>query len=182
MRQQRSRLRAQISPYQAGQFGHDVGFESAFATKVALRIARILERLFQAGSISAIFPSMILATDAVLLDDAYRQIDAAVRTISLQEAQPAAPIAKQHEVLAENADFLGSKGPISQVLARRDGMPVSPHQVPHRGARSHPSQQFVVFFQHGGCVQVIDVSGTPRISCGSSGLSPINLKTDLQST
>ena len=51
-------------------------------------------------------PAVIVAADAGLLDEAVGEVGAPVRTMAVEQAEPAAQILVEHEVLAEQADGL----------------------------------------------------------------------------
>jgi hypothetical protein len=71
---------------------------------------------------------MMAAADAVILDLTVIERGAAMAAAGVQQAGAAAAVAKQHEILAENAHFPGD---IAGIGGKPDRMPVGAQEFPH---------------------------------------------------
>src|SRR5690606_24677340 len=99
------------------------------------RIRTLAHCFFQTGSIGltrcikqrpvhVVMPAVVTAADAVLGNDAVFQRGAAVRALSMHDADIATPIAKCDQVLAHDSDCLGY---VSQFLRQAHRLPESAH-------------------------------------------------------
>ena len=105
----------------------------------ALRLRRLVDAL--AGLVE--YPAVVGAADAVLLGDAVGEVGLAVRARGFDEADSAAGIAVEDEVLAQQAHFL--RGVVGVELdAGGDGVPVAPHKLAHRRSGAYASKSFVL--------------------------------------
>src|SRR6202011_385409 len=86
------RLGAQIGEHQSGDLEEWVAGDATPGPEIVLRVDGVLERLFYAGSVRVEFPAVVLTAQAVLLDHADGQVDAAVGTVAGDEPELAAPI------------------------------------------------------------------------------------------
>ena len=91
-----------------------------------------LAGLVQAGAVGGEQPAVVGAADPVVLDPAVVEGGAPVAAAGLDEAGPAAAVAEQDQVLAEDPDLAGQAGRLG---AEGDRMPVAPEQLPRGGAR-----------------------------------------------
>ena len=139
-RQQRPRLRAEIGEQHAVELfdrigrGLDLVLEADVLGLVGLvqAVARVAE-----------FPAVIGTPDAVLGRDAVKQRRAAMRALFLDQAAAALTVAKQHQVLAEQAH--AHRPAVRQFRGGGDRLPVAAEQIAGRGSRANPGQQVVLF-------------------------------------
>ena len=85
---------------------------------------------------------MIAAPKTFLLNRAVAQVETAMRTAPVDQAVSTALILKKNEVFAEKTDSFDRL--IGKLRHRGHGMPISPEQLSHGTARSHPGQPLVI--------------------------------------
>ena len=139
-RQFRRRQRAQIGEQQAGAFLDRIGLGLAAGLR-RFRTGGVLVGLFEAAAGLVHQPAVIAAADAGLLDPAIGHVGAAVRTVAVDQAVPAAAVAVEHEVLAHQADGLDRVG--IELAGAGDRLPVAAQQFAHRRAGSDAGEHFV---------------------------------------
>ena len=81
-----------------------------------------------------------------ILNDANREIDATMRTIPIKQAEGATPVFIEHKLFAQDHQLLGAKRRVLELLAGRDGMPVSPQEMADRRPWTHSAEGFVILF------------------------------------
>jgi hypothetical protein len=142
-RQFRRRLRSQIGPQQPGAFLHRIGLGGAALLGARARIDGIVIGLLDAGAALVHQPAVIIAANAGLLDHSVGEVGAAVRTVAIEQPEPATQILVEHQVLAEQADGLDRT---SVELARAaDRLPVAPQVVAHRRPGTNLGENAVLF-------------------------------------
>jgi hypothetical protein len=149
VRQQRRRRGPQVDPDQASFLPHLVRLDANLVLEAALWMPRLLKRLMKATSGMVEQPAVVIAAQAPFLDEAVRQVRAAVRTMPVHKPVVPALIAVQSQVLAQDAHCL--HGLLSELRRTRDRMPVTPEQLPHRSSRTRFTQQPVPLFAQQGC-------------------------------
>ena len=106
VRHQRRGPRAEIGPHHAALRFHRIRIDADFVAKVRFGVGDVFKRLLEAASGFVEMPAMVIAPDAALLDEAVRQIGAAMRTVPVDESVGAGHVAVEHEILAHQADRL----------------------------------------------------------------------------
>ena len=89
------------------------------------------------------------AAQAALLETAERQVGAAMRAVSLDQAVTAVLVAKQHQIFAQQFDGLDGPRPL-QFIHQRRRLPVHPHQFPARVLGPGAGDQVVLLLAHHG--------------------------------
>src|ERR1700738_4398507 len=97
IRHQRPRLRPEIRPYEAAQFGDRVGLDVDSIPEPSLGIRDILIGLREAASRLVIEPAVIVAAQPVRFDIAIAEIGAAVPAMPVDEAPASAEILVEHD-------------------------------------------------------------------------------------
>ena len=92
----------------------------------------LLERLAQAAAGWSEQPAVVVAAQPALLDDAVREVRAAVRAVPVDQAVGAPTVLVQDEILAEEPDRLDRS--VVQLGDGGDRHPVAPEQLAHRRA------------------------------------------------
>ena len=105
-----------------------------------------LARRLQDRAVDVVEPAMIAAADAGLADDAELERGAAVAAMRVQEPEAAAAVAKQHQILAENAH---AQRQVLDPLGHRHGEPEAPEILAGRRARPDPRPDGVFRFATG---------------------------------
>ncbi len=144
-REQRRRTRPHIDEDQAAELGGLVRLHGALLTKATARLDDVLEGLLDAGAVHRELPAVVLAADAVGLDDTVGEAGAAVRAVAVDDAELARAFPVDHKVLAEHADLLGAQRAVRELLHAAHRMPVATEQLAPRRARTHLSHQGVLF-------------------------------------
>ena len=139
-RQFRRRQRAQIGKQQPGAFLDRIGLGLAAGLR-RLGIGGVFVGLFETASGLVHEPAMIRAADAMFFDPAIGHVGAAVRTMAVDQAVTAGPIAVEHEVLAQEPHRLDRM--VVKLAGAADRLPVAAQQFAHRGAGSDPGQHVV---------------------------------------
>ena len=99
--------RSEIGEDQAVALLHGV---PGLAYLVLEQAALGLAGLFEAMALGVELPAVIAAADAVFLDLAVIERGAAMAAAGVQQADPGVLVAKQHQILAEHAQFSGDIG------------------------------------------------------------------------
>src|SRR5690348_12741756 len=92
------------------------------------------------------FPAMVDAANAALLIATEVKRGAAVRTVSLDDADFVVGVAKGDQILAEQAQANGRAIWIGQLVTQHRGQPEAAKQFAHRRSRPDTTREFVVFF------------------------------------
>ena len=104
-------------------------------------------------------PAVEEAAQAAVLEPAVGEVGAAVRAVAVEQAVPAALVAEQHEVLAQQAHRL-DRALGRQLVDQRHRLPVVAHQRAALGARpdagDHRSAKRGV--EQPSCFQAIEVA------------------------
>eukprot|EP01136_Pigoraptor_vietnamica_P039176 Opistho-1_new@109511 len=140
------RRRSHIGPQQPGMGAYRIGVDLDLVLIPGLRDDGILERHFDTLAALVIGPAMIVAAQPAFLDKAVRQIGAAVRALTLDQPEPVAEVAIEHQIFAEEADRLDPLG--IEFAGPRHGKPVAPQHVAHLGAGADPGQQYILGSVH----------------------------------
>src|SRR6202049_2387698 len=109
IRHQRPRLRPEIRPDEAAQFGDRVGLDVDSIPEPPLGIRDILIGLREAASRLVIEPAVIIAAQPARLDIAIAEIGAAVPAMPVDEAPASAEILVEHEVFAQQPHRLRAR-------------------------------------------------------------------------
>jgi hypothetical protein len=99
--------------------------------------ARGFAGLFEAMAFDVELPAVVAAADAVFLDLAVIERGAAMAAAGVQQADAGVPVAKQHQILAEHADFSGDIGGVGD---EADRVPIAAEQFAHRRAPADRGQ------------------------------------------
>src|SRR6185437_13801570 len=92
-----------------------------------------LARLLEAIPLRIEEPAVIAAADAALLDLAVIKRGAAMGAARIEQARPAATVAKEDQILAQHTDLLR---PVGRFARERDRMPIATQELAHLGART----------------------------------------------
>ena len=146
-RQRRRTLgRAHIGPDDATQFDGRIGGQVDLVTK---RLG--LVHLFYAAAVDGEFPAVIDAAQPIRLVAPEPKRGPAVRTVFVDEADPAGAVAKGDEVLPQQPHPHRRAIGLGQFPGEQGRDPIEPHRRAHRGALSDAGQQLVLLArQHGG--------------------------------
>ena len=142
---QGGRVRAEVGPDEAGVVLDRVGLGHDAVLEGAVRgLGGHLQTL--AGLVEE--PAVVGAAETVLFGDAVEEVDAAVGAGLLDEAQVAAAVLEQDQVLAEDAHGLG--GGVVHLHTAGDRMPVAAEECAHIRAGADVCEAFVFLdAQHG---------------------------------
>jgi hypothetical protein len=129
---------------------------AALANALAQLRADRLGGGLEAGAVDAELPAVERAAQAVVFAAAEGQVGAAVRARPIEEAEAAGAVAKEDELLAEDAHRLDRARAGARVEARielveqRDRLPVAAQQRAAGSARADPRDEFVLLGLHVG--------------------------------
>src|SRR5579884_4275003 len=138
-RNERRRLRTEISPQQTAELADGIGRRRDFLFE---RAPRGFVRLFDASSRSVEHPAVIRAADPFRRRDPIVERCATMRTLLGDEAQTARTVLEQDEVLSQQANAL--RPAVLHLVGRCDGVPVAAEQVPHPRPRPDPGEQLIL--------------------------------------
>ena len=147
-RRRRRAFRAEPGEHDAGALDHGI---AALAHALAELRAERLGRRFEAAPVDRELPAVEGAAQAIGLVAAEREIGAAVRALAIEQAEAAGAVAKENEVLAEQADRLDRPRRQRRIDARiefldqRRRLPVAAHQRAARRAGADARDPFVFF-------------------------------------
>ncbi len=120
--------RAQVREHEAAEL---VGRIGALPHALAEPAARGLARRLQAPPVDVEDPAVVAAAQPALERDAELERGPAVRAVQMQDAGARAPVAEDHQVLAEDAH--AARWPV-EIARERDRLPESPEIFAARGA------------------------------------------------
>src|SRR4029077_2260276 len=127
-------------PDDPAHLGRRIGRQADF---VAERLR--LVHLFDAGSVDVELPAVINAAQAGFLVASEPERSAAMRAEFIDQPDPALAVAKSHELLAEQLHAHRRAVRLRHFARHQGRYPIPPHYVAHRGARSYPRYQLVLF-------------------------------------
>ena len=104
-----------------------------------------LGRGVQAVAVPVIFPAVVEAAQPVFLDAAVVEARPAMAAVLGDQPRLARRVAKEHQILAQDAYRLCAERVFRQLGGRRDRLPVTAHQLAHGGARSDLGQACILF-------------------------------------
>src|SRR5262245_28642260 len=146
MRERRRLARPEISEQDAALLHHRIGGLADVGTQAA---PFRLGRRFQALAADVEQPAMERAAQPAMLEPPEREISAAVRTSTLEEAIAAAVIAEQHQAFAEQPHRL-DRAVAGELICQRGRLPVVPHQRSGwRSATDTGDEVILLGAQHG---------------------------------
>ena len=136
----RRRLRTHVGPQQPAHFAHRIGLDLAAGLR-RLRIGGVLVGLLDAGAGLVEAPAVVAAADAAVLDPAVGHVGAAVRAMPVDQAERAAQVLVEDEVLADQPDRLDRV--LLKLAGAADRLPVAAQQLAHRRAGADAGEHFV---------------------------------------
>ena len=137
-RQYRRGLRTHIGPVQPRRLLYGVGRVLDRRDDGIVVLGRRLNDV----TLAVVQPSVVGAGDAALFHAAVPQRSAAVGAVVSQEANTAALVLEQYEVLAQYPRRIG--GPVLQYIPRGNSMPVAAEQLAHGGPRPYSRKEIVL--------------------------------------
>ena len=144
IRQQRRLARSHVGEDRAALFNTRV---SSLANRVAMFAAARLARLFQAAPFNIVKPAMIETAEPAVFDTSIAEIGAAVRAMKSQKTDSTLIVAKQHQLLAQNP-HPQRRASRRQLFRKRHRLPITPHHLAARRARSGLGEQIILFSRH----------------------------------
>jgi hypothetical protein len=141
-RQLGHRLRPHIGPQEAAGLPDRIGARLAAIPAAPRRVGDVVIGLLEAAPGRVHQPAVVVTADAVLLDETERQVGAPVRTLPIDEAEGAAAVPVEDEVLAEQPHRLDRD--LIELGGAADRHPVAPQVFAHRRARTDLREQPVV--------------------------------------
>jgi hypothetical protein len=135
--------RPHVNPDQAAVDGRRIRRNPNLVFEVAFgRLGRHVD----AVAVDVEFPAMVDAANAALLIATEVKRGAAVRTVSLDDADFVVGVAKGDQILAEQAQANGRAIWIGQLVTQHRGQPEAAKQFAHRRSRPDTTREFVIFF------------------------------------
>ena len=98
-RQCGGRLRPKVGKDQPSDLFHRISGNTTLLLEFSVRPDRFLERLLNTGARWVELPSVVRATESIILRDAVCHVDPAVRAEAVYQSQPALTVPEQHKVL-----------------------------------------------------------------------------------